>query len=60
MTSGYAGSIVGPVLIGNAADRFSLRVAMLIPLAGAIGIATLAGSLRPAPALIGSEASRVQ
>jgi sugar phosphate permease len=60
MTAGYAGSIVSPVLIGNAADRFSLRVAMLIPLAGAIGIATLAGSLRPAPALIGSEASRVK
>src|SRR5260221_14435962 len=46
MTSGYAGSIVGPALIGNAADRFGLRVAMLIPLAGAIGIAILAGSLR--------------
>src|SRR6266849_5797260 len=59
MTSGYAGSIVGPALIGNVADRFSLRVAMLIPLAGAIGIAMLAGSLRPAPALIGSEASGV-
>src|SRR5229473_1754489 len=59
MTSGYAGSIVGPALIGNAADRFSLRVAMLIPLAGAIGIAMLAGSLRPAPAPIGSEASAV-
>ncbi len=50
MTSGYAGSIVGPALIGNAADRFSLRVAMLIPLAGAIAIAMLAGSLRTAPA----------
>jgi MFS family permease len=59
MTSGYAGSIVGPALIGNAADRFSLRVAMLIPLAGAIGIALLAGSLRPAPELTGSEASPV-
>ena len=59
MTSGYAGSIVGPAIIGNAADRFSLRVAMLIPLAGAIGIAMLAGSLRPAPALTGSEASPV-
>jgi hypothetical protein len=56
MTSGYAGSIVGPALIGNAADRFSLRVAMLIPLAGAIGIAMLAGSLRPAPSLTGPEA----
>jgi hypothetical protein len=59
MASGYAGSIVGPALIGNAADRFSLRVAMLIPLAGAIGIAMLAGSLRPAPALTGSETSPV-
>lgn len=59
MTSGYAGSIVGPALIGNAAGRFGLRVAMLIPLAGAIGIAMLAGGLRPAPALTGSDANPV-
>jgi len=49
MSSGYAGSVVGPALIGNAADHFGLRVAMLIPLAGALAIALLAGNIRPAP-----------
>jgi MFS family permease len=49
MSSGYAGSVVGPALIGNAADHFGLRIAMLIPLAGALTIALLAGNLRPAP-----------
>jgi len=49
MSSGYAGSVVGPGLIGHAADHFGLRVAMLIPLAGALVIALLAGNLRPAP-----------
>jgi MFS family permease len=49
MSSGYAGSVVGPALIGNAADHFGLRVAMLIPLGGALAIALLAGNLRPAP-----------
>lgn len=48
MSSGYAGSVIGPALIGNAADHFGLRVAMLIPLAGAVTIALLAGNLRPA------------
>lgn len=47
MSSGYAGSVVGPALIGHAADHFGLRVAMLIPLAGALTIALLAGNLRP-------------
>lgn len=51
MSSGYAGSIIGPALIGNAADHLGLRVAMLIPLAGGLVIAVLAGSLRPAPAM---------
>jgi len=59
MSFGYAGSIVGPALIGNAADRFGLRVAMLIPLAGAIAIGLLAGNLRPAPAPERSERSLV-
>ncbi|HKV89370.1 MAG TPA: MFS transporter [Candidatus Dormibacteraeota bacterium] len=57
MSSGYAGSVVGPALIGNTADRFGLRVAMLIPLGGALVIALLAGNLRPAPQ--SSEASPV-
>jgi MFS family permease len=55
MSSGYAGSIVGPAIIGNAADRFGLRVAMAVPLLAALGIAALAGNLRVAPK--GSEAS---
>jgi MFS family permease len=49
MSSGYAGSVLGPALIGHTADHFGLRVAMLIPLAGALTIALLAGNLRPAP-----------
>jgi sugar phosphate permease len=49
MSSGYVGSIAGPALIGNVADHFGLRVAMLIPLAGALAIALLAGNLRAAP-----------
>ena len=48
MSSGYAGSVVGPALIGHAADHFGLRAAMLIPLAGALTIALLAGNIRPA------------
>jgi MFS family permease len=32
----YAGSIVGPPLIGGAADHFGLRMALLIPVAGAL------------------------
>jgi MFS family permease len=49
MSSGYAGSVAGPALIGHAADHFGLRVGMLIPLAAALSIALLAGNLRPAP-----------
>src|SRR5258708_7847234 len=49
MSSGYAGSVGGPALIGHAGDHFGLRVAMLIPLARALTIALLAGNLRPPP-----------
>jgi MFS family permease len=42
----YAGSIVGPALIGNVADRLGLRVALGIPLAAALIIAILANSLK--------------
>jgi MFS family permease len=45
MVSGYAGSLVGPGLIGNTADRFGLRVAMAIPLGAAMVIVALASSL---------------
>lgn len=43
---GYAGSIVGPLVIGSTADRFGLRVALLIPLAGALVVLLTAYSLR--------------
>jgi len=43
-----AGSVAGPAVIGNVADRFGLRVAMAIPLAAALIIA-LAGSLNREP-----------
>jgi MFS family permease len=42
----YAGSIAGPALIGNVADRVGLRAAMGIPLAAALIIVILAGSLK--------------
>jgi MFS family permease len=53
MSSAYAGSLVGPALIGNAADRFGLRVAMAVPLVAALAIVVLAGNLRPLPATPG-------
>jgi fucose permease len=46
LAGGYAGSIAGPAMIGNVADRFGLRVAMGIPLAAAIVVIALAGSLQ--------------
>lgn len=49
MATGYAGSVAGPAMIGNVADRFGLRVALGIPLAAAIVIIALAGSLNPSP-----------
>jgi fucose permease len=45
-SSGYAGSIVGPALIGVVADHCGLRVAMIIPLAAAVVVMFLAGTLR--------------
>ena len=46
MASTYAGTIAGPPLIGTIADRLGLRLAMAIPLAGALAVLCLAGSLR--------------
>ena len=46
MATGYAGSIAGPAMIGNAADHFGLLVALGIPLAAALMIIALAGSLQ--------------
>ncbi len=51
MAGGYSGSIAGPAMIGNVADRFGLRVALGIPLAAAIVIIALAGSLNGGSAL---------
>ncbi|MHB8612986.1 MAG: MFS transporter [Candidatus Dormibacteraceae bacterium] len=50
MATGYAGSVAGPAMIGNVADRFGLRVALGIPLVAAIVIIALAGNLNPEPA----------
>ena len=54
LAAAYAGSIVGPALIGTAADHFGLRVALTILLAAAIVVTALAGTLkvadRPTPA----------
>jgi MFS family permease len=44
-SAAYAGSIAGPGLIGNVADRLGLRLALGIPLAAALIVAVLAGSL---------------
>jgi MFS family permease len=49
MACGYAGSIAGPAMIGNAADHVGLRVAFGIPLAATIVIVALAGNLQPRP-----------
>lgn len=51
MSAGYAGSVVGPALIGTAADHFGLRPAMAIPLLGALVVLGLAGSLRSSGAV---------
>jgi fucose permease len=44
--SSYTGSIAGPFLIGNVADRLGLRAALAIPLVAALVIVALARSLR--------------
>jgi MFS family permease len=43
---GYAGSIVGPLLIGSTADRLGLRTALLIPLGAAAAVLLTAFNLR--------------
>jgi MFS family permease len=57
MAGGYAGSIAGPALIGSVADRAGLRIALGIPLAAALLIIALAGTLHGRPeTILGSEA----
>lgn len=57
LSVGYAGSIAGPALIGTTADHLGLRTAMGIPLAAAIVIVVLAGSLRGPATAEGMEGS---
>jgi MFS family permease len=45
--AGYAGSMVGPFLIGATSDRVGLRTGLAIPLVAAVGVLALASSLRP-------------
>jgi MFS family permease len=45
MASTYAGTIAGPPLIGAAADHVGLRFAMLIPLAAALAVLLLSGTV---------------
>jgi MFS family permease len=47
MVAGYAGSIVGPFLIGSTADRLGLRTALAIPLAAAIAVLATTAIMRP-------------
>jgi MFS family permease len=47
--AGYAGGIVGPPLIGAAADHFGLRLALLIPTFGALAVFAMIASTRVLP-----------
>jgi len=47
MMAGYAGSIVGPFLIGATADRVGLRTALAIPLAAAFAVLAMTVGMRP-------------
>ena len=58
LASGYAGSIVGPVLIGSVADHFGLRAAMTVPLVSALVIVVLAGSLTVSRAAVSPQPAR--
>jgi MFS family permease len=42
VTAGYAGSIVGPALVGPLADAFGLRVGFLVPLVACVVVAVAA------------------
>ena len=47
MVTGYAGSIVGPLMIGTMADHVGLRAALAIPLAAALVVFLMAATVRP-------------
>jgi MFS family permease len=46
VTAGYAGSIVGPLLVGFIADLASLRIAFLVPVVASAASALAAGATR--------------
>ena len=48
LAAAYAGSIAGPAVIGSAADRFGLRVALTVLVAAAMLVTALAGNLKAA------------
>jgi fucose permease len=56
--AGYAGSIVGPFLIGVASDRVGLRTALAIPLLAAVAVLAFASGLRPVTQRTPSSAER--
>ena len=47
--AGYAGSIVGPPLIGAAADEFGLRLALLVPVGASIALFGMMAGTRVLP-----------
>jgi MFS family permease len=57
LSTGYAGSIAGPALIGTAADHVGLRTALGIPLVAAAVIVMLAGNLKTAGTPEGMEST---
>ena len=58
MTAGYAGSIVGPLVLGFLADAFGLRIAFGLPVVAAAVAALAAGATDAPPPPRGSEALR--
>ena len=46
VTAGYAGSIVGPLLVGFIADLATLRIAFLVPIVACAVSALAAGATR--------------
>src|SRR5438046_689478 len=54
----YGGSIIGPWLIGSAADRFGLRLALLIALVAAGAVLLTAFGLRSRSVAVGGAAER--
>jgi fucose permease len=49
MSLGYAGGVIGPLMIGFAATSVGLRAALLIPVVLALVIAAVAGRVSPSP-----------